>query len=285
MAVGGYLDFGSLLRETNANTGIGNFIQGSQDMRNYITGLRMNRERGNLASALESGDYNKASQIAMNAGDLNSALQFAELQDKKTSREAQAAYQNAMLGQQIYKTTQDAIKENKKSQQEFLKNTPSVGMVQTLDAMLNQNNQLYDTFDDDIKGREAYANMSGAERETQSLSRKNIFASKSEYPARRQFDTLKKQSVVELRQQMKGQGTITDNETALLKAMENAKDPYDFEIAGNALRDLMYQKTQSNAQLYDATNPLTARPEAQQQNEKQAQADDILNQLKARKAQ
>lgn len=135
-------------------------------------------------------------------------------------------------------------------QSEFLKNTPSVGMVDTLNELLKQNSELYATFDKDRNSREKYAGETGLGNAFSNFFTRNWSADSDERAARKKFDTLKKQSVVELRQQLKGQGQITDQETDLLRVMESAKNPYEFELAGNTLLDLMNAKTKIAAERY-----------------------------------
>ena len=144
-------------------------------------------------------------------------------------------------------------------QSEFLKNTPSVGMADTLKQMLKQNSGLYATFDKDRIGREKYATANGLDTAISNFFTRNWSADFEEREARKKFDTLKKQSVVELRQQMKGQGEISDQETDLLRAMEKANDPYEFELAGNTLLELMMAKAQSSMERYGVAGGTTAQ--------------------------
>jgi len=186
-------------------------------------------------------------------GDRLASAREAEMQDRENAIKAAQVALDADKQEIVDKVEDTHIKvndPNAKNMSEFVKNTPQLGMAQSLQGMLDQNAALYSTFDKDFASREDYAKQSGAQAAMSDSLRYGITADKDERQARKTFDTLKKQSVVELRQQMKGQGQISDKETDLLRTMESARDPYEFEIAGKTLLELMQNRVNNNAATY-----------------------------------
>lgn len=210
---------------------------------------------GQVSKALESEtepekQFLAASQTAMALGDEDTALKYAELYDKSLDRQAQTAYQNAKLAQERAALKAKQAAAGADEIDAFLKDNPQIATANTISGMLQENALLYDTFDEDFKGREAYAKQGGVGKTLSRWGRGlGGGTTASEREARKKFDTLKKQSVIELRQQMKGQGTITDNETDLLRMMESATNPYEFELAGQQLIDIWNRKTQTAGQM------------------------------------
>lgn len=207
---------------------------------------------GQIAQALgqEGTDYGAAATRAAELGDQDLALKYASLRDADLARQADIAYKNEYLRLQGLKATADAAKAGQDEIKAFIKDNPQIQTAGAVQAMLDENTQLYDTFDEDIKGRDEYAQQSGAGASLSALARRiGGGTSASERTARKKFETLKKQSVVELRQQFKGQGQISEGETDLLRAMETARNPYEFEVAGKQLVDMWNRRTASNAQI------------------------------------
>lgn len=187
-------------------------------------------------------------------GDRLASAREAEMQDRENAIKAAQVALDADK-QDIVDTTENTnIKvndPNAKNVSEFIKNTPQLGMAQSLQGMLDQNAALYPTFDKDFASREDYAKQGGLQAMVSNTLRGNVIGvGADERKARKTFDTLKKQSVVELRQQMKGQGQISDKETDLLRTMESAKNPYEFEVAGKTLLELMENRVRNNAASY-----------------------------------
>lgn len=115
---------------------------------------------------------------------------------------------------------------------------PKAGVTASIQALVDQAGELYEAYDARLPDRASYEKLTGPELTYYNLTQNRLTASPTELAAMKKFDTMKKQSVVELRQQMKGQGAITDNETDLLRTMEKASSPYEFQIAGEQLLDM-----------------------------------------------
>lgn len=217
--------------------------------------IRKDYTAGQVAKALESETdpekkFLAASQRAMALGDEATALQYAELYDKSLDRAAQTAYQNAKLAQDRAALKAATAKAGADEIESFLKDNPQISTANTIAGMLQENALLYPTFDEDFKSREDYAKQGGVSKTLSAWGRGiGGGTSAAEREARKKFEALKKQSVVELRQQMKGQGAITDSETDLLRTMESARNPYEFELAGQQLIDIWNRKTQSAGQM------------------------------------
>lgn len=128
---------------------------------------------------------------------------------------------------------QQAIKRNISDVQD-----PKSGVSASIQALVDQAGELYGQYDSRLPDRASYEKLTGPELAFYNISQNRLTASPTELAALKKFDTMKKQSVVELRQQMKGQGAITDNETDLLRMMEKASSPYEFQIAGEQLLDM-----------------------------------------------
>lgn len=106
-SIGGFAGYNEIAR-TGAP---GSFLQGVQNYKSFFDKKAvddaMKENRGSLADAIMKGDYNTGASIAMNAGDLETALAFADLADKAESRKADIAYQNAQLGLARDKATKE----------------------------------------------------------------------------------------------------------------------------------------------------------------------------------
>lgn len=212
--------------------------------------IRKEYTTGQIAKALgdDGTDYNAAAQRAMALGDEEMALKYAELYDKSLDRQAQTAYRNAMLEAQTAKAGADAIKAERAEIKDFLKENPQVNTAASIQGLLQENEKLYNRLDPGVS-RADYEGMSGAASGLQNFTRRRWLADADQKAAMDAFETNKRQSVIELRQQMKGQGTITDAETDLLRMMEDANNPLEFERAGQALLNIWNSKTKTNAQL------------------------------------
>lgn len=213
---------------------------------------------GQIAEALgpQGTNYNAAAQRAMALGDEETALKYAELYDRSLARADEAQYRHDMLGVEMLKAGRegakaaaDAAKAEREEIKDFLKDNPQIGTAASIQGLLKENESLYSRLDPGVS-RSDYEGMSGAASGYQNFTRRRWLAGAEQKAAMDQFDTLKKQSVIELRQQMKGQGTITNDETKLLTAMENANNPLEFERAGQALLNIWNTKTKTNAGLF-----------------------------------
>lgn len=212
--------------------------------------IRKEYTAGQVAKALGANgtDYNAAAQRAMALGDEETALKYAELYDRSLARKDEADYRNAILAAQMTKNQADAARAGRAEIKDFVKENPQIGTATSIQAMLKENESLYSALDPNMT-REKYAAQSGAESNWQNFTRRRWLASPEQKAAMDKFDALKKQSVIELRQQMKGQGAITDQETNLLRIMEDANNPLEFERAGQALLNIWNSKTKTNAEL------------------------------------
>lgn len=219
-------------------------------------------QSGQIAKALgaEGTDYQAAAQRAMELGDVDTAMRYADLYDKSLDRQAQTAYQNMQLELDAAKVGRDIAKQQDAERKQFIKDNPQIATANAVKSMLAENEQLYSTFDQDFKSRADYVSQGSVAAGISNLFRGSVGATSEERAARKKFDTLRKQSVVELRQQMKGQGVITDAETDLLRAMEDAKNPYEFELAGQQLVDMWNRRTESNAAMAGYSYPTGPAP-------------------------
>lgn len=140
------------------------------------------------------------------------------------------------------------------------------GVKASVQAMLEEARQLYPIYDKRLPDRESYAQLSGPEAVWYDLTQNKYTASsEAEREAIQRFETLKKQSVVELRQQMKNQGAITDNETDLLRTMEKARNLYEFEVAGQQLVDYWNRRRSIELGLpVETVGPQAVQPVQQQ---------------------
>lgn len=219
-------------------------------------------QSGQIAKALgaEGTDYQAAAQRAMELGDVDTAMRYADLYDKSLNRQAQTAYQNMQLELDAAKAGRDIAKQQDAERKQFIKDNPQIASTNAVKSLLAENEQLYSTFDKDFKSRADYASQGSVAAGISNLFRGSVGATSEERAARKKFDTLRKQSVIELRQQMKGQGVITDAETDLLRAMEDAKNPYEFELAGQQLVDMWNRSTESNAAMAGYSYPTGPAP-------------------------
>lgn len=219
-------------------------------------------QSGQIAKALgaEGTDYQAAAQRAMELGDVDTAMRYADLYDKSLNRQAQTAYQNMQLELDAAKVGRDIAKQQDAERKQFIKDNPQIATTNAVKSMLAENEQLYSTFDEDFKNRADYASQGSVAAGISNLFRGSVGETPEERAARKKFDTLRKQSVVELRQQMKNQGAITNTETDLLRAMEEAKNPYEFELAGQQLVDMWNRRTESNAAMAGYSYPTGPAP-------------------------
>ena len=219
-------------------------------------------QSGQIARALgsEGTDYQAAAKRAMELGDVDTAMRYADLYDKSLNRQAQTAYQNMQLELDAAKVGRDIAKQQDAERKQFIKDNPQIATTNAVKSMLAENEQLYSTFDKDFNSRADYASQGSVAAGISNLFRGSVGATSEERAARKKFDTLRKQSVVELRQQMKNQGAITDTETDLLRAMEEAKNPYEFELAGQQLVDMWNRRTESNAAMAGYSYPTGPAP-------------------------
>ena len=172
-----------------------------------------------------------------------SALQgFDKAYTARKDAERQLADDEFELAKMMAEANKKAITEQV-SEQAVKRNVsgledPKAGVKASVLALIDQAKELYPQFNKDYPTAESYKNLSGLEAKAMPLYHNVFTASPEEYAAIKKFDTMKKQSVVELRQQMKNQGAITEGETQLLTMMEKANNPYEFELAGQQLVDM-----------------------------------------------
>lgn len=241
-------------------------VQASKDFQSALDqgvgAINKKYQSGQIAKALgaEGTDYQAAAQRAMELGDVDTAMRYAELYDKSLDRQAQTAYQNMQLDLDAAKAGREIAKQQDAERKQFIKDNPQIASTNAVKSLLAENEQLYSTFDKDFKSRADYASQGSVAAGISNLFRGSVGATSEERAARKKFDTLRKQSVIELRQQMKGQGVITDAETDLLRAMEDAKNPYEFELAGQQLVDMWNRRTESNAAMAGYSYPTGPAP-------------------------
>lgn len=216
-----------------------------------------------------------------------SALQgFDKAYTARKDAERQLADDEFELAKMMAEANKKAITEQV-SEQAVKRNVsgledPKAGVKASVLALIDQAKELYPQFNKDYPTAESYKNLSGLEAKAMPLYHNVFTASPEEYAAIKKFDTMKKQSVVELRQQMKNQGAITEGETQLLTMMEKANNPYEFELAGQQLVDMWNRRRAIELGLpVETIAPQVAQPVQQQQeitqNKVRKSIDDIWN--------
>ena len=97
MAIGGFASYGELLKGNEQNSGVGALMQGQGIGKQLRTNWKMQQSEGELADALKNNNYEQASAIAMNAGDLDTATKMAQLRDAELARQGDVAFRNAQI--------------------------------------------------------------------------------------------------------------------------------------------------------------------------------------------
>ena len=133
-------------RIANQNAGLSNTLNTWAGAGGSIANAARRRyNAGQIAEALgeEGSNYQLASKRAAELGDNDLALKYAELYDKSLERQQDLAYQNESLRLKGAEILNKGLKDAEDARREFIKDNPQIGTATTVQAMLDENNNLY----------------------------------------------------------------------------------------------------------------------------------------------